>query len=65
MSKIKWDYDTFHVIPVSAKMVTDEETARYLEKVEEAKATMERLGLNRLVDKKVDKRPPTLRRKIS
>lgn len=64
MKRIKWDYDTFITLPTSVKTVSDEAVEHYLEAAAAAKAKMETLGFNCLLDKKVDRRPPRLRRRV-
>lgn len=60
-----FDYEEFHKIPVSAKLVADEDVSKYLAKMEEARARMKTLGFGRLLDKHITRRPPKLRRKIT
>jgi len=62
MSDLKYDPDTFYILPVEANPVTEDEVTRYLAKVEEAKARMNELGFQSLLDKKAERRPRRERR---
>lgn len=65
MSKFTMNPEEFMTISATAKVVDKDASDRYLKKVEEARVKMEELGFARLVDKKMGRKPPTLRRRIS
>lgn len=59
------DPEEFMTIPVGANLISKEAQARYEVLVAEAKERMAKSGMQSLLDKQVQKRPPKLRRRIS
>jgi hypothetical protein len=65
MNRVRFEGETFMEIPVNAKVTDDEAVARYLQRVEEAKQKMKACGFTHILEKRIEKRPPKLRRRIS
>lgn len=57
--------EEFYIIPAFADTAIKEKRERYEEQVVEAKARMRALGLKSLLDTRIQKRPPTMKRRIS
>lgn len=65
MRKHAFDYEEFFVLPTMADPVDKAAKERYFQQVAEAKARMVELGFATLLDKKMPKQPPRLRRRVS